>query len=318
MEIIIMENELHGLFRGRNAKVVVPAIFSIIEEMDEHLPMTVRQVYYQLVAREIIPNRQSEYQNVSRVLTTLRRNDHLPWNAIEDRTRRLIEKRGVTDLETHVEENAQYLFRGYDRCLVQNQDNYVEIFTEKDALASIIEDACHIYCTRVVVVRGQVSSTFIHQYAERADKAIMRGQQPIILYIGDLDPSGLRIPVALAENLAAFHDIDVDLRRIALTPDQVQRHHLPASLDAVKPSDPNYRWFRDQGHSVAAEVDALHPGLLKECIVNGLCDVLDVNDMLAQQGVEARERDVLKKLERMFAEDCRKLGINYHGAYAYM
>lgn len=313
-----MENELSGLFRGRNAKVVVPAIFSIIEEMEDHLPMTVRQVYYQLVAREIIPNKQSEYQNVSRVLTTLRRNDLLPWNAIEDRTRRLIEKRGVTDLETHVEENAQYLFRGYDRCLVQNQENYVEIFTEKDALSSIIEDACYIYCTRVVVVRGQVSSTFIHQYAERADKAIMRGQRPIILYIGDLDPSGFRIPFALKENLAAFHDIDVDLRRIALTPEQVRQHNLPASFEAMKPSDPNYRWFRDQGHSVAAEVDALHPGLLKEYIVNGLCDVLDVNDMLAQQGVEARERDVLKKLERMFAEDCRELGINYRGAYGYM
>jgi hypothetical protein len=317
MEVLIMENELNGLFRGRNAKVVVPAIFSIMEEMEDHLPMTVRQVYYQLVAREIIPNKQSEYQNVSRVLTTLRRNDLLPWNAIEDRTRRLIEKRGVTDLETHVEENAQYLFRGYDRCLVQNQDNYVEIFTEKDALSSIIEDACHIYCTRVVVVRGQVSSTFIHQYAQRADKAIMLGQHPVILYIGDLDPSGLRIPVALKENLAAFHDIDVDLRRIALTPEQVQQHNLPASFEAMKPSDPSYRWFRGQGHSVAAEVDALHPSLLKECIVNGLCSVLDTEDMLAQQGVEARERDILKKLERMFAEDCRELGINYSGAYGH-
>jgi hypothetical protein len=313
-----MDNELSGLFRGRNAKVVVPAIFSIIEEMDEHLPMTVRQVYYQLVGREIIANRQSEYQNVSRLLTTLRRNDLLPWNAIEDRTRRVIEKRGVTDLESHIDGNAQYLFGMYDRCLVQNQDNYVEIFTEKDALSSIIEDACLIYCTRVVVVRGQVSSTFVHQYAERADKAIMRGQHPVILYIGDLDPSGLRIPVALAENLSGFHDIDVDLRRIALTPEQVKRHNLPASLDAVKPSDPNYKWFRGQGHCVAAEVDALHPGVLKECIIKGLCSVLDIEEMIQQQGVEAREREVLKKLERMFAKDCRKLGITYHGAYAYM
>ncbi|MBI9083353.1 MAG: hypothetical protein JEZ11_07125 [Desulfobacterales bacterium] len=299
------------LFRGRNASTVVPAVHEIVEELADYLPMTVRQLYYQLVAREIIPNRHSEYRNISNVLTKMRRENLLSWDTIEDRSRRLIDKRGETDLEAHIAEYSEHLFRYYNRCLVQNQDRYVEIFTEKDALSSIVSEACWQYCVRVVVSRGQISTTFVREYSERAMAAIAKGQIPTILYIGDLDPSGLRIPSTIVETLSTYHGVSVDLQRIALTIEQIQEHNVPANPDAVKTQDPNYRWFRDQGFTVAAEVDALHPAVLRQTIQDALRRVLDLEDMEQQERIQDRERATLMRLKRMFTKDCAELGISY-------
>ena len=242
----------------------------------------------------------------------MRRNDLVRWDAIEDRSRRLVEKRGVTDLESHIQEQAESLFGYYDRCLVQNQENYVEIWTEKDALTSIIENVSWIYCTRIVVVRGQSSSTYINAYAERARKVIEAGQRPVILHIGDHDPTGERIPHSIKKALREHHQLDdVHIERVALTVDQIKQYNVPASFEAVKASDPNYRWFREQGWNTAAEVDALHPAVLKESIENALVRYLDTDDMIEQQRIEKRERKTLKKLERRFGQACVELGLKY-------
>jgi hypothetical protein len=307
----------NALFRGRTAKVIVPAIHAVVKEMDEggYLPLTVRQIYYQLVAREVIENCLGEYNNISRLLTVMRRNDLLAWEAIEDRSRRMLDKRGVTDLEAHIAEETQRLFRFYNRCLVQNQENYVEIWTEKDALTSIIHDACWIYCTRIVVARGQASASYINKYADRAKAAQHRGQRPVILQIGDHDPTGEKIPYSILHTLKEHHNVDfVHIERVALTVEQIEKYHVPASVEAVKDTDPNYPWFRDQGWNTAAEVDALHPAALKGCIEAALGKYLDVEDMVQQQEIEKRERTTLKKLERMFSQACGELGIRYIGA----
>src|SRR5436853_99080 len=51
-------------------------------------PMTVRQVYYQLVSRQVIKNSRSTYQAVSNALVDARLDGVIPWEWVEDRTRR--------------------------------------------------------------------------------------------------------------------------------------------------------------------------------------------------------------------------------------
>src|SRR5690606_35475531 len=86
------------LFDGDN-RVLAAALIEITNDLREYWPLTVRQIYYQVVARLLVPNEQNQYKRVSRVLTTLRREDVLDWAAVEDRTRRTIDKRGVSDLQ---------------------------------------------------------------------------------------------------------------------------------------------------------------------------------------------------------------------------
>jgi hypothetical protein len=283
----------------------VPAIVQVIDDLEKYHPLTVRQIYYQLVAKEVIENQLREYRNVSRLLTRMREEHLVSWSVITDRSRRMIEKRGISNMEEHIRKNMTYLFEGYNRCLVQSQENYVEVWTEKDALASIFEDVVWKYCCRIVVCRGQISATFLNEYAQRAEAAMIRGQEPVILYFGDLDPTGMRIPDTIQKKLDERHDLEVNVRRVALWPQDVMEYNLPYNPEATKKTDPNYNWYTRLGYGdYSVELDALHPEDLTNIIDDSIREYLDIDDMLSQQDTEARERHTLKKLKFGFMDLC--------------
>ena len=296
-------------FHGRS-RLIVPEILQVINDLEMWHPLTVRQIYYQLVAKEIIGNEKKEYQNISRLLTRMREKCFVPWSIIIDRSRRMVEKRGVSSLEEHIRAMGEYLFDEYNRCLVQNQENYVEVWTEKDALSSIFEEATWQYCCRIVVCRGQLSATFLNEYALRAEAALKRGQNPVILYFGDLDPTGLRIPEIIETKLAERHGLDIELKRIALQPYHVEHYGLPSNPEATKKKDPNYQWYCDQGFGdYSVELDAVHPEKLIMMIEAALRTNLDTGDMVQQQGIQETERKKLKKLKLGFADLCHEQGL---------
>ncbi len=182
-------NEIEILFRSRN-RALARDLVSIIDELIEYWPLTVRQVYYQCVARQLIANWLPEYQRVSKTLSTLRREQLVSWDAIEDRTRRTTEKRGVSDLQDFIKEQSEYFldWRYYHRCRVQEQEIYIEAAIEKDALSSIVEDVLWPYCTRLNVVKGQVSATMVRDMAMRFGAAYRNGQRPVLLFLRGSGP----------------------------------------------------------------------------------------------------------------------------------
>lgn len=288
------------LFRGFNREFS-ERLIGIVHGMDEYWPLTVRQVYYQAVAALLIENRQAEYKRVSKVLTTLRRDNRLPWHAIEDRVRRTIDKRGVSDVQAWASEQMESFmdWRYYHRCYVQEQSVYVEVATEKDALSSILERAVWSFCTRLNVVRGQVSATMVNSMAERYEKAVWMGKRPVLIYMGDLDPSGVSIPKALQRNLRDHHGIDVELIRAALNPGQVKAYGLPESLDAAKRSDPNYKaWASVYGNQSPVELDALHPIDLQDITRQALMQAYDMSGLEKQIAIEEEERRLITTIRR--------------------
>ena len=96
------------LFRGETKTVLVPAIVETVEELRDYWPLTVRQLYYQLISKLIIPNALKHYQKVSRVCTRLRHYNFIPWQAVEGRTRRAIDKRGISIVQAFVHEQVQF------------------------------------------------------------------------------------------------------------------------------------------------------------------------------------------------------------------
>ena len=301
------------IFSSKTRSVADALIKVINHDLAAYQPLTVRQCYYQLVGRQIIPNSLDQYRVVSRVLVRLREEGLVPWAAIEDRTRRTTEKRGVSNVSDWLELEASALFnpKNYGRCLVQGQRVHVEVTTEKDALSAILEDVVYPYCVRLNVVRGQVSATMVEQIARRFDRAIMDGKRPVLIHFGDLDPSGVAIPKALQRNLADRHGIDAEVIRAALNPDQVDLFDLPGSPDAVKSQDPNHgAWMREYGSAQAAvELDALHPKDLQDILRAALIDVFDMDDFAAQRQQEAHDRNLISEIRR-YALACigRKYG----------
>ncbi len=154
---------------------------------------------------------------LSKLIKWMRIDEKLSWNALEDRSRTITNKRGFTDLAHFVNQETFNFLYGYTRCLIQNQDKHIEIWTEKDALLRIFTDVVYPYCIRAVVCRGYSSVTFIADFYTRAEKAIMQRKQPVVLYFGDLDPSGVQMLEATIETLEDMirksieSEIDMDL-----------------------------------------------------------------------------------------------------------
>lgn len=292
------EEAISRLFRGRN-RILAAHLLTICDELRDWWPLTVRQVYYQAVAQQFLGNKLAEYRRVSLVLTDLRRAEALPWASIRDGTRTTFDKRGDPEVSGWLRGELRGVFRPeyYGRCYIQDQAVYVECLVEKDALSSIASDAVYPFCTRLNVTRGHPSASMVNAISERLDDAMMKGKQPLLLHFGDLDPSGVQIPKSLQAALLDHHGLDIEVRRVALTPEQVERYGLPESLDAAKTQDPNYAaWRREFGNRKPVELDALHPAHLQTLITAALESVYDMSEFSEQVARENQDRGEIRRI----------------------
>jgi hypothetical protein len=292
-------SEIDRLFKGRNRNLA-QSILTIAGELRDYWPLTARQVYYQAVARQLIPNNQKEYRRITKILVTLRRNNLLSWAAIEDNSRRTTEKKGVSNLSTFLDRHFSAFLKpeSYSRCLIQTQAIHAEVAVEKDALASIVENAIWPYCVRLSVLKGQASATMVHDMADRFSEAEMLGKRPVLIHLGDLDPSGVAIPKALVRNMRLHHGVNVELIRAGLNPDQVDSYRLPVSPDAAKRNDPNFGiWAEEYGADHPPfELDALHPEELTKLAEDTLSSLFDMGEMAEQQRQEQDDRKIIRRI----------------------
>jgi hypothetical protein len=106
------------------------------EILRSHHPMTVRQVYYQLISGHVLENSRSNYKAVVNAQRDARREGLIPWEFIEDRLRR---PRTVS-MWSGLAESAGAAARSYRRGIWATQPIVVEVWLEKDALSGIFED----------------------------------------------------------------------------------------------------------------------------------------------------------------------------------
>ncbi len=176
---------------SRHAKTI-RLIETARDILAEHHPMTLRQVYYQLVSRQVIENNRSQYHSVSKALVAARREGVIPWDWIEDRLR---QPRHVS-MWGGLADFADTCKMAYRRNVWENQSTYIEAWLEKDALSGILEDALSPYGVTLNVGRGYDGWSSIHNAAHRLD------DDAAILYFGDFDPSGEDMVRSLRERLA--------------------------------------------------------------------------------------------------------------------
>ena len=253
----------------------------------EHNPMTVRQVYYQLVSRQVIKNSRSSYQSVSKALVAARRDAIIPWQWIEDRLRK---PRHVSMWPGLAEFCEPALYR---RNVWPMQPSYLECWLEKDALSGIFEDILDPYGVTLNVGRGYDGWDSIHNAARRFGS----GKGAAIIYFGDFDPSGEDMVRSLAERLATF-GCRPSIVKCALTADDVRRYKLPP--DFTKKSDSRRAKFVAKHGDVAVEIDALPDRVLRDRLkeeVEKRMDLDALNDVREEEGAErARLLDLVEEL----------------------
>lgn len=76
-------------FRNTTLKLIEQANKIIAEYLAEGYELTLRQLYYQFVARGYIANRENEYKKLGSIINDARLAGELDWLAIVDRTRQI-------------------------------------------------------------------------------------------------------------------------------------------------------------------------------------------------------------------------------------
>ena len=279
-------------FREKQSQQVIDAA----NELRDFWPLTLRQIHYRLVSNGTRKNTRSAYNDLSKLIKWMRIDEKIPWYAITDRVRSVSAKRGFENLEQFINQELRNMFNGYSRCRVQGQEKYIEVWVEKDTLKKIFEDVVWPYCMRCVVCRGYQSVSFLADFYQRATRAIELGQDPIILYFGDLDASGVQMFEATQETLENEMDLaGVTFKRCGLLPEHISRYSLPNNPDAVKKNDTRYKAFVKRFGHLAVELDAVPPRELQNLIRESIEAEIDLDRFQTERIQEDVDREKIKQ-----------------------
>lgn len=295
--------------------------------------LTLRQLYYQFVSRDLIANKQSEYKRLGSIINDARLLGLLDWNFIVDRTRN-VEIPSSWGSPADIVQSAANSFR-LDR--FTDQPYRVEVWVEKEALAGVVERAAGVHRVPSFSCRGYVSQSELWAAGQRLGGYTKEGQVPVVLHLGDHDPSGIDMTRDITDRLNTFLLTDfvreqeletrkraevmevmekhvawvsefnetnsgdpivdwapVIVRRIALNMDQILDLNPPPN--PTKFTDSRSRDYIATYGYQSWELDALDPGTLNALIVDTVSEYLDVDKFNARVEQEGADRNRLSEL----------------------
>jgi hypothetical protein len=286
--------------RDRRTKAEVQTIREAINSIlkADH-PQTVRQVFYQLVARGVIEKTEAQYQGtVIRLLGEMRLDGRIPWDWIIDESRRTRGTRTFDNIGDALRDTAKY----YRRSALRDCSDYIEIWSEKEALSGIIWDVASEYDVPVVVSKGMPSLTQVYGSFCSIRRAARAGKDSYIYQFGDHDPTGCLIPKSIEARLREFcEEADCPypiVERISLTEEQIEQYGLP-----TRPTkrEGNRHAHKFEGDSV--ELDALPSGELRELVRECIEQHISPASLAVLREAEDNERLILEQLADDHADE---------------
>ncbi len=261
------------------------AAMSVIAEAAQ--PITGRGIGYKLFTAGLIASMSvNEMQKVYRLLRIAREQGDIPWSWIVDETREL--ERVST--WRNPAQYARTVATSYRRDFWDQQPLRVEVWSEKGTIRGVLKPVLDHYAAGFRVMHGFTSATAVNDVAEDDD-----GRKLIVLYIGDFDPSGLFMSECdLPQRLAEYGGDHVELRRIALMPDQTAG--LPSFPASDKCKDPRYPWFAERHGTRCWEIDAMDPRDLRECTDRAIKELIEPTAWARCETVNAAELESLQTI----------------------
>ena len=271
-------------YRTRPDSLIIQAgIMGIFNEMQPRL--TVRQIYYALTVKGLVPKTERGYKRVCYQLKIMREQELIPYYWIADNTRYQIKPWSSPSLEDALD----YWQDAYRRDLWIDQRDYVEIWIEKDALAGVVSTVTREYDVPLCVARGYSSTTFIYEAAVALHEI---GKHAYIYHFGDYDPSGVDAAYKIGHGLLLFGS-DITFERMAITPDQIELYNLPTR--ETKKSDPRSKQWGDQP---SVELDALPAPILRSLVRECIERHIDQEQLEFTRLIEESERNTLLEIRQ--------------------
>lgn len=284
-------------FNRSSLKIIEQAIPIIASYEAQGFTLTLRQLYYQFVSRDLIKNKQTEYKRLGQIINDARLAGLIDWNSIEDRTRNL---RG----NGHWEDPAAIISgcaNGYGIDLWEGQKYRPEVWIEKDALVGVIERVCSRLDVNYFACRGYSSQSEQWRAGRRLRRYAHDGQTPVVIHLGDHDPSGIDMTRDNDDRLSMFAaESFVWVKRVALNMDQIEQYGPPPN--PAKMTDSRFEDYVSQFGEECWELDALEPKVIEDLIEREITELRDqavYDEALARQ---ERERAQLLALSENWSE----------------
>lgn len=174
-------------FRPASLQIIRQANEIAEENLAQGFSLTLRQLYYRFVAKDLIANKQTEYKRLGSIINDARYAGLFDWSYITDRTRNA-QGGDFGYPPEHPEEviaPSVYSVTQWD-----GQRERVEVWVEKDALANVIETAAGGLRATTFSCRGYTSSSEIWAAAQRIEQLLRTSgvEHVTILHLGDMTP----------------------------------------------------------------------------------------------------------------------------------
>jgi hypothetical protein len=257
--------------------------------------LTLRQLYYQFVARSLLENEQLEYKRLGRVIKDARRAGLIDWTAIEDRTRNVRSSVSWGSPAGIIAAAAEQ----YREELWLGQKYRPEVWIEKDALLGIIDGVCDEFRIPHFACRGNNSESEQYKAGKRFETQTANGLVPVVLHLGDHDPNGLDMTRDNRDRLALFARHPIEVRRLALNMDQIERYRPPPNF--AKETDSRYAAYASQFGPQCWELDALNPTIIADLIRAEVEGMIDPDIWEAARAEESVNRTLLQAASENWA-----------------
>jgi hypothetical protein len=277
--------------RNRRTKDNLQEILAACQDIiKEEGTVSLRHLFYRVVSLGLIEKVESEYQKLSGYTMKWRRNGSIPWSAFVDSNRWYHGVQTFKNLGDALE-NSKACYR---RNLWQSQNVYVEIWTEKEAIAAIAQQAAELFGVPVFPMKGFGSGSALYSLAQQIRYQQSLGKEVYVYHLGDHDPSGRCIDESTVRNMREDHGVEFHFTRIAVTQEQIKQYNLPTR--PTKKSDSRSKNF--EGESV--EVDALPPHIIRQLVEVSISQHIVSAAWQREREIEEMERDTFDLMADAF------------------
>jgi hypothetical protein len=264
------DKEMDNLFAG---------VVNILGQYSE--PISIRHLFYRCANEGLIDKTEKAYNGIRAHLARWRERKMIPYDAFVDATRYYYGRQTFNDINEYLRHCAAT----YRLNLWKYSDYYLEVWCEKDAVAASVHNIVQEWNLKTFVCRGDPSMSSLHSAAQTFNLHRAEGFQPVILYVGDYDESGLAIPKTIREKLLKNHDCEVQVNRVGVNEDHIKAYNLP-----TRPAKGDRR---GESISSAVDIDAMRPTDLREILANEIESYVDEWQLDQLRAVEESERTTL-------------------------